>query len=595
MVGNDPRDYSNLRAYAAIGNGRTIALIARNGSVDWLPIAAMDSPPTFARLLDHKYGGCIELCPIGEYDSERCYIPKTNVLQTIVHTKEGSAQITDALVGGFTGQLPWPELARRVEGLSGKVRFQWRVAPGTQLATAAPWVEDSVHGPVLRAGEVTLVVRGLNHGPNEPPLDSFTCELSGEFATTKGSQHLLVIAGSEAQPAHVPVPELTNDGLDRTIEKWRGWSKDFSYEGKWACAVQRSALALKLLMYRPGGAIAAAATTSLPESLQGGKNWDYRFGWVRDVAYMVRSLIRFGLREETHAAVCWLLSTIIRHGPQMHIFYSLDGSLPEGVQELDASGWRGIGPVVTGNRANKQLQFGIYGDLMSVIRIYVEAGNILDEASRRLLRRLADEVCGIWRQRDSGIWELPTTQHYTSSKMGCWQALIEAARLVEMGAISGDNMRWRGEAELIQQWVLKHCWSTEHQTYLAWPNSTSLDAAVLLHAASGFDRSSRMSSTIDALFEQLGEGPLLYRFSGAQKEEGAFVACSFWAASALAYVGRYEQAMQLMNELISLSNDVGLFAEMIDPADQAFLGNLPQGLSHLALVEAAIAINELNP
>ena len=590
MKPRDEADHIDLRGYAAIGDGRTVALIAPDGAVDWLPIAALHSAPVFARILDAEHGGRIELQPDGPFESERRYIPATNVLETVVRTTGGSARMTDALVGGFAGRLPWPELARRVEGLEGSVRFRWRVAPGTRLASAAPWVQDTMHGPVIRIDDVTIVVRGSDHGPH----DSGEREVTGAFTTVAGSRHLLVVTGSEADPVHVPVPELTDDGLDRTIETWRSWSRDFGYDGRWSDAVQRSALVLKLLMYEPTGAIAAAATTSLPESLEGGKNWDYRFAWVRDVAYVVRSLVRFGLREETHAAIAWLTSAITRHGPKMRIFYGLDGSLPGGVEELDVPGWRGIGPVVVGNRANDQFQFGVYGDLLSVMRVYVEAGNVLDPGTAELLSRFADEVTGIWRQRDSGIWELPTVRHYTSSKMGCWQALTEAARLQELGAISGDVAFWRAEAKAIREWVAQNCWSEQRQAYVAWPDATSLDAAVLLHAASGFDRSDRMSRTISAVFEELGSGPLLYRFTGADQEEGAFVACSFWAASALACVGRLEEAVRLLDELLPLANDVGLYAEMIDPRDGAFLGNLPQGLSHLALIEAAIMIDELS-
>lgn len=447
-----------------------------------------------------------------------------------------------------------------------------------------------MHGEVIRSGGVTIVVRGLKHGP----FEGDNHEIAGSFTTTAESQHLIIVAGTENEPVHVPVPELTNEGLDRTIESWRSWSRDFEYSGPWAEDVQRSALALKLLIHEPTGAIAAAATTSLPESLTGGKNWDYRFAWVRDVAYMVRSLVRFGLREETQAAVGWLLRTIRKHGPELHIFYALDGTLPHEVETLAVPGWRGIGPVTVGNRATDQLQLGIYGDLFNVMRVYVEAGNVLDVGTGSMLAALANHAAAIWRQQDSGIWELPTQRHHTSSKMGCWQALIEAARLCELGEIPGDAERWRSEAALIKAWVHENCWSEKRQSFVAWAGSDKLDASVLLHASSGFDRTQRMSSTIDAIKADLGNGHLIYRFTGAEQEEGAFVACSFWMASALACVDRHDEAVTLMNELVDLANDVGLYSEMIDPSDLSFLGNIPQGLSHLALINAAITIEELN-
>ncbi|WP_028278528.1 glycoside hydrolase family 15 protein [Arthrobacter sp. H5] len=582
-------DYADLRSYAAIGDGRTVALIALDGGIDWFPIPALDSTPVFARLVDAKEGGSIELAPVGDFTVTRRYAHGTNVLETTFTTDSGVARVTDALVTGFAGQLPWVELARRIDGIDGVVRFRWRVTPGTCLSVASPWVDTTIHGKVIRVGGLTLAVRGLAHGPQEGGNRA----LAGSFTTAAKSRHLITVAGTATEPVHVPVPELTDEGVNRTIEKWRSWSDDFNYDGPWADAVQRSALALKLLIYSPTGAIAAAATTSLPENLRGGKNWDYRFAWVRDAAYTVRSLVRFGLREETHAAVAWLLRTIKECGPELHIFYTLDGTVPSGVETREVPGWRGIGPVTIGNRAANQLQLGVYGDLFNVMRVYVEAGNVLDVDTGLLLASLADHVTGIWRQPDAGMWELPEQRHYTSSKMGCWQALTDATRLCEMGQIPGNSAHWQSETELIAAWVRENCWSETRKSFVGWAGGDDLDASVLLHAQSGFDRGSRMSSTIDAIRAELGDGSLTYRYTGAAHEEGAFVACSFWLASALACVGRDDESVALMNELVGLANDVGLYSEMIDPSDKAFLGNLPQGLSHLALINAAITIEEL--
>jgi len=223
---------------------------------------------------------------------------------------------------------------------------------------------------------------------------------------------------------------------------------------------------------------------------------------------------------------------------------------------------------------------------------YAEAGNIIDEQTAHMLVAAADRACDLWRQPDSGMWELPERRHYTSSMMGCWQALDAAVKLAALGEIPSNPERWERERDAIAAHIAEKCWSEEKQSYVAFEGSDELDASVLLHAPSGFDRGERMSRTVDALRHELGEGPLLYRYSGAQAEEGAFVACSFWLAAALACVGRREEAISLMDELVELSNDVGMLAEMIDPADNSFWGNLPQGLSHLALINAAITIEE---
>ncbi|MBF4634182.1 glycoside hydrolase family 15 protein [Agreia pratensis] len=578
-----------LRSYGVIGDGRTIALIAEDGGVDWLPMPSMDATPVFGRLLDAEGGGAIDLMPVEDFTVSRRYVEGTNVLETTFTTDSGEAVLTDALVTGIAGRLPWTELARRVDGTRGRVRFRWRVAPGTCLSTASPWKQETTHGPVIRVDGVTVAVRGLDHGPR----GGGDAALAGSFTTEKDSRHVVTVVGTSNEPLHLPVAANVDRGIDRTIENWQFWSREFSYDGPWSDEVHRSALALKLLIFSPTGAIAAAGTTSLPENPRGGKNWDYRFAWVRDVAYTLHALIRFGLREETHAAVAWLLTTIRKNGPELHIFYRLDGSLPSGVTMQDAPGWNGAGPVVTGNPASGQLQLGVYGDLFDVMRLYVSAGNILDAETGRLLASVADRACDAWRQKDAGMWELEDVQHYTSAKMGCWQALDAAVELCEKGQIPGDSARWIAEREHIREWIETNCWSEERQSYVAYPGSDELDTSVLLHASSGFDRGDRMSKSIDAMREELGRGPLLYRYSGADSEEGAFVACSFWMAQALACVGRIDESVAQMDAMIDLSNDVGIYSEMIDPDDLAYLGNLPQALSHLALVNAAITIEEI--
>ncbi|MCP2032904.1 GH15 family glucan-1,4-alpha-glucosidase [Okibacterium sp. HSC-33S16] len=582
--------YADLRGYAGIGDGRTVALIALDGSVDWLPIPALDSKPVFAALLDAEHGGRITLSPVEPFTATRAYISGTNVLQTTFETASGIVRITDALVTGVAGRLPWTELARRVDGVRGSVAVRWSVQPGRTLRTTMPWVDRTANWPVIRADGVMLAVTGVEHGPNEPG----THQLDGKFTTSEGSRHLIAVSGTAREPIHPPNPRNVDRGIDRTVENWRAWSREFSFDGPWSDAVQRSALALKLLIHSPTGAIAAAATTSLPETISGGKNWDYRFAWVRDVAYTLQSMIRFGLREESQAAVSWLLTTIRKHGPNLEVFYTLDGEIPDEIEHTEAPGWRELGPVVCGNDAKHQLQLGPYGDLFDVMRSYVDAGNVLDAETGRSLAAVADRACDDWQKPDAGIWELKEIRHYTTSKLGCWQALSSAVHLAELGEVPGDAARWEVERDRIADWVAENCWSEDRQSYTMYPGSDELDASILLHAPSGFDRGERMSRTIDAIAAELGEGPLVYRYTGMREEEGTFVACAFWRAAALACVGRMAEAKALMEELIGLANDVGMYAEMIDADSLDFVGNLPQGLSHLSLIYTAILIAELD-
>ncbi|OZE99871.1 glycoside hydrolase family 15 protein [Rhodococcoides fascians] len=578
--------YAAIEDYAAIGDGRTVALIADDGRIDWLPIPNLDSPPPFAAVLDAEHGGTFALAPVESFTAEREFVEGTNVLTTLYTTDTGIVRVTDSLNTGVAGRLPWVELGRRIDGVEGTVDMAWKVAPGTMLGIASPWAYDTQHGTVLRADGLTMAVRTLE-------ADDVTVGdqiIDGTFTTSPGSRHLIGLVGTENEPLHLPEPIKVDEGIDRTVGNWRMWSDEFHYDGPWKEHVARSALALKLLLHSPSGAIAAAATTSLPENRTGGKNWDYRYAWVRDTAYTIRALIRFGLREEVHAAVAWLLKVIRLNDPLVNVFYTLGGELPGGTEQPDVPGWRGVGPVVNGNAAADQLQLGIFGDLFAIVRLYVDAGNVLDAETGRLLATIADEACDSWQRRDAGIWELEDEQHYTSSKLGCWQALDCAVHLAEEGQIPGVADRWRAERGRIRQYVEEKCWSEERQAYLAYPGADGLDASVLLAAEMDFDRGERLSSTIDALGRELGAGPHLYRYSGVDKEEATFVACGFWRVSALACVGRDDEASDLMDQLVETSNDVGLYSEMIDASDGSFLGNFPQGLSHLALVNAALTI-----
>jgi GH15 family glucan-1,4-alpha-glucosidase len=585
----DGAGYADLRSYAPIGDGRTIALIARDGRIDWLPLPDLDSAPTFAALLDSGHGGYLSLCPTEPFETEREYVEGTNVLRTTFRTASGTATVTDSMNTGVAGRLPWAELARRIDGVSGSIRFRAVVSPGTGLDTASPWVHETVHGTVLRVDGVTMAPRTLN----EAGVEVGEQHLDVHYQTRPGSRHLFGLVSTSQEPLYLPRAQDVDRGIDRTIENWRTWSRECQdARVDWNDAVLRSVLILKTLLCSPTGAIAAAATTSLPEGPAGGNNWDYRFAWTRDMTYTLEALFRFGLREETQAAVSWLLATIRRHDPEPRVCYRLNGDIPPETRTYDVPGWRGIGPVASGNRASGQLQLGVLGDLFTMMRLHVDHGNVLDEDTGRMLAGVADRACDLWHARDCGMWELPDPQHFTTSKIGCWQALRSAVALAEAGQIPGDPRRWDSESERIRAWVHEHCWDDERGAYVWYPGSKDLDASILLHAISGFDRGERMSSTLDVLRAELGSGPHLYRYSGASKTEGCFVACSFWLVSALHLTGRPKEARELMEELLTTTNDVGVLAEIIDPATQEFWGNLPQALSHLALVNAALTLSE---
>ena len=350
-------------------------------------------------------------------------------------------------------------------------------------------------------------------------------------------------------------------------------------------------MALKLLLAEDTGAIAAAATTSLPERIGGEKNWDYRFAWVRDTSFTLDAFINLGLHEEVQRSVAWLVDAIGRNGPGLPVFYTLGGQVARAQADLTAPGYAHSRPVRAGNRAADQSQLGIYGDLFDTIWRYCEQGHVLDACTARLLADLADQCCDTWRNPDAGLWELTQREHYTISKIGCWVALDRAARLAQKGQITDvRSARWHEEAEHIRTWIDTNCWSEAKCSYTFFDGTEELDAAVLLAARTGFNRGDRLRTSITAIREELGAGPLVYRYTGANLEEGAFVACTFWMVEALALTRQCDEATELMHQATELVNEVGLLAEEIDVGSRSFLGNFPQGLSHLALINAAFTL-----
>ncbi|NHC14089.1 glycoside hydrolase family 15 protein [Motilibacter sp. E257] len=585
----DEDGYAPLADYAGIGDGRSVALIAKDGSVDWWAVPDLHGVPAFAALLDPREGGSISLRPDEPFTVERGYVGDTNVVATEFVTRSGRVRVTDALNTGVAGRLPWSELARRVEGVEGHVPMRWEVSPGSALGVLAPWADEHETGPLLKLDDLTMGVRCGDVGSHETHGSSVT----GHFRTAPGSRGVLGVVATSREPLYLPGADQLDSRIDRTVRGWQDWSDTLVWSGSWEKAVRRAALALKLLLYAPTGAIAAAATTSVPERLDGGKNWDYRYTWVRDTAYTLDAFVRLGLHEEVHAAVSWLLATVERHGPELQPFYSLDGELPGGSRRRDVPGYRRSAPVVDGNDAAGQLQLGPYGDLFQTVFLCVQEGHVLDARTSRVLADLADRCCDDWQRRDAGMWELHDERHFTLSKMSCWQALDRAARLADGGHLPGNPRRWRMESARIREWVAEHCWSEERQAYTLHAGTEDLDAGVLLGARFGFDRGPRMASTVTAVRQELGTGPLLHRYSGMQKEEGAFLACTFWAVEALAFTDQLEQAKHLMDEVLALTDGPGLLSEMVDPRDGSLLGNLPQALSYLGLINAACAVDEV--
>ena len=587
--------YAPIREYAAIGDGRTTALVASDGSIDWLCLPDVDSPSVFAAILDAERGGRFALAPEVPFEDERRYLPGTNVLETTFRTAAGAVRVTDAMTLPLAGIAPLREVARRVEGLSGSVPLAWSVEPRFQYGTQAARLGRRNGLAVADAGATAVAVRAWAAGQTGG-ADLRDGSIVGRIEVRDGDRALLALSAAYQEPLVFGSRDEVEQRLDGTIAFWRKWTEKRDYDGPWKDDVLRSVLALKLLVYSPSGAIAAAPTTSLPETLGGERNWDYRFAWIRDSAFTLEALLDLGCPAEAHAFFWWLMHASQLTHPRLQVLYQLDGGNRAPEQELPLEGYRGSRPVRIGNAAVDQRQLDIYGDLFQAVWVYVERGNDIDREAGARLASTAGLVCDVWREPDRGLWEVRSDPlHFVQSKMMCWIALDRAARLAERGQLPREHAaRWRREAEAVRDFVEEQGFSEAKGSYVRFAGSEELDASLLLGSLMGYcdGDDPRMAGTIDAIRRELGQGPYVHRYTGEdglEGREGAFLCCSFWLVEALARAGRLDEAAELMESLLELANDVGLYAEEIDPRTGEFLGNFPQGLTHLGLVSAAVA------
>jgi GH15 family glucan-1,4-alpha-glucosidase len=584
--------FAPIGSYAAIGDGRTIALVAADGSVDFMSLPSLHAPTTFAALLDPERGGRFTLAPTGEFDVARRYVGRTNVLETTYRTGGGVVRVTEALTLQDGGLLPWVELARRIEGVEGSVSLEWRLEPRFDWGRERPRIVG--RGDLLITAEgagLHLSVHSWDAGQIEPEEDA----LAGSFEVAAGERALLVLVAAHEQPLHAPSRDHVEARLDATCRVWERWLGFWAYDGPWEEEVARSALALKLLVYAPNGSIAAAPTTSLPEVIGGDKNYDYRYSWVRDSAFTLDALMRLGLPEQVQESFACLLRAVRQTAPDLRPFYDLDGSVPERSETLHhLRGYRDSAPVRYGNAARTQLQLGSWGDLLETADLYVSEGNVLDDQSGEMLASCVDRVSILWPDEDSGMWELDEHRHYTASKIAVWTAFDRAIRLAEDGQLpDGHVSRWREQRDRLRAWIEERCWSEKLGAYCGWAGEESLDAGILRALRMGYPERERLNCTVDTIRERLAAAPgLIYRTTEHVGQEGAFVACSFWLVEALARLGRVDEAGEAMEQILPYANDLGLFSEEVDPESGELLGNFPQGLSHLALVNAAGAIED---
>ena len=594
--------------YAAIGDCRSVALVGRDGSIDWLCWPRFDSPSLFGALLDPSAGHW-RIAPVGPYQTVRNYIKDTNVLQTRFDTGTGSLLLTDLMPVASEEEkrrlmLPEREILRLVECERGEVELEWWIEPrpGYGIRSAS----------VRRVGQLGFRAEspeGLLSLRTDLPAELHEdARVGGRARLSAGASAYASLTLAAQDPAVLPpLGEWSRAAIERTVRWWRDWASRARYDGPRREMVIRSALILKLMVYAPSGAVIAAPTTSLPERIGGPLNWDYRFCWLRDAAVTVRALVGLGYVDEAHAFVNWLLHATRLTHPELRVLYDVHGNEPPREQTLDRlAGHHGSRPVRIGNLAVEQWQLDVYGEVIDSVIHFLQAGGTLDRETEGVLNAWGEYVCRHWDQPDEGIWEPRTGRaHHTHSRVLCWAALDRLLHLHEK-----DHIRWapagmfEKNRDMIRREVEGRSWNSSLQSYVAELDGDRIDATLLLLAWYGFESagSDRMRNTYRRIREQLGAGDgLLHRYPRQREPEkegdpvspgeGAFGMCSFWGAEYLALGGgSVEEARQLFERLCGYANDVGLFGEEIDPATGAALGNFPQAFTHVGLINAALSI-----
>ncbi|MGI9179914.1 MAG: glycoside hydrolase family 15 protein [Longimicrobiaceae bacterium] len=600
--------YKPISDYGTIGNLRTVALIGRDGAIDWCCLPHLDRPSVFGAILDTRRGGRFRVAPVGMERAEQRYLPNTNVLETIFDGEGARLTVTDLMplwgnIDGRHGSEAPPEIHRLLHCEGGEVEVEVEWSPRFDYARAAMRVQQVPGGWLALAGDARLALGAAGSDSElqgEIVDDGYGPVLRGRLRLRGGERAVLVTRWDSAH-AECGV-DASLRMLRRTADCWRGWvQKDSSaHERGWADGwlpqLVRSELALKLLTHADTGAIAAAPTTSLPEEIGGARNWDYRYCWIRDASLTAQALVSLGHETEAAEFLLWAERASAAHEEEereLQIMYGLHGEIDLEEFELPhLEGYRGSRPVRIGNGAAQQLQLDIYGELLGSAYELARRGVEIEPQLRGFLRSVADRACERWDQPDYGLWEVRSEpQHFVYSKAMIWVALDRAVLLSEQHGLPGDVQRWRGTRDRVREDVLTHGYDPELGAFTRWYGSGDLDASNLLlplYELLPFD-DPRVQGTIDRTLEQLTENGFVYRYhgeDGLEGGEGAFGLCTFWMVDALALSGRLDEAWEIFDGIARRGNHLGLFPEQFDPWSGEFLGNFPQAFTHIGFVNS---------
>ena len=576
-----------IEDYALIGDCETAALVSHRGSIDWLCWPHFASPACFAALVGAEENGCWSIAPEDATPGKRRYLDHTLVLETRFETPDGVVSLIDFMPVRQRNS----HLVRMVRGVNGRVPMKMRLALRFDYGRTVPWVTRIEDGSLRAiAGPDMVVVRSTVelHGEDLQTFSEFTIK-EGETAT------FMLSYGPSWED--LPEPIDADQALKQTVSSWQDWTARANLNGEYAEAVERSLITLKALTYQHTGGIVGAPTTSLPECLGGQRNWDYRYCWLRDATSTLLALMNAGYFEEACAWRDWLLRAAAGSPEQVQIMYGIRGERQLLEWEIDwLKGYEGSRPVRVGNAAFSQLQLDVYGEVADALLHGYLGGISANDTALGLQQALTDHLVTVWKEPDHGIWEVRgEPKNFTHSKVMAWVAFDRALKTADKFGLQGDVDRWREVRDEIHRYVCENCFDQQLGSFTQHPGSKELDASLLMMPLVGFlpVTDPRMQGTVAAVERELMVDGLVVRYrteivdDGLPAGEGVFLACSFWLVSVLKMMGRDEDARKLFDRLLALRNDVGLLAEEYDPRTQRHLGNFPQALSHIALINAA--------
>lgn len=594
-------EHNRISDYALIGNGQTAALVSKHGSIDWCCWPRFDGPAVFNRLLDARRGGFFQLRATGVYQVTREYVPESNVLQTTHHTPHGSLRIVDFMPGppnDVDKQLLPHRVYRRVTCIQGRAEFELCFKPAFNFARAACRFEFHERGVVAigNSEALTLTTPLALRAGGDSSLAAVGTLAAGEeawFVVTHGPPE-------GAREALECRPSDAHGEYERTLHYWRRWASRCSYEGPYRAQVLRSALALKLLVYQPTGALIAAPTTSLPAELGGTRNWDYRFAWLRDAGLTLDALQQLGYHDESMRFIDWVEDITERYDGDLRVLYDVDGNPPPREEVLGhLSGYRDSRPVRIGNGASEQVQLDNYGHVLeAVVLCHERMGREVKPSVWKFLSKLTHRAASRWRAPGQGPWEIRgEPRHHLYSKLYCWVGFDRAIRLAERTGLAGDLDLWKQEREHVRQAILDQGYNKDVGAFVQTLNGNELDASALTIPLVGFlpMNDSRVLNTLKCVQERLTVNGLVYRYDGDDGLPGrdaSFTLCSFWLIMNLAQCGRLSEAKAAFEHVCGFANDVHLLAEQINPITGDLLGNFPQGFAHLGLIRAALHLQE---